>query len=184
MEKTTFVNDTIQPRWNAATDCGHFRPHRLVIFRDNDHRMGSVHPTTLSDLSPLNVKGSHLSHEDSAIVQQSGGRSTKAGSTNTGNPGQCRFYHLISRIWWVRLIWQHRRFWLTEKSHKPCSLLCQIRPCTFTLTLYIYQSVLFCAVMWWKVFKSSSDSLAEHVAQLRLQPNMEISCSRCSSIVF
>ncbi|KAK1904054.1 Pyrroline-5-carboxylate reductase 3 [Dissostichus eleginoides] len=36
--------------------------------------MGSVRPPTLSDLSPLKVRGSCLSHEDKTIVQQSGGR--------------------------------------------------------------------------------------------------------------
>ncbi|CAB1419645.1 unnamed protein product [Pleuronectes platessa] len=38
-------------------------------------RMGSVQPTTLSDLSPLKVRGSRLSHKDVTIVQHSGGRS-------------------------------------------------------------------------------------------------------------
>lgn len=46
-----------------------------VTFRDNGPSMGSVRPPTLSDLSPLKVKGSHLSQEVKTIVWRSGGGS-------------------------------------------------------------------------------------------------------------
>lgn len=61
----------------AAESCFLRPSSKLVTFRDNGHSMGSVHPPTLSDLSPLKVTGSYLSHEGKTIVQESGGEVCK-----------------------------------------------------------------------------------------------------------
>lgn len=107
------LNEPVVPGWGDARVSGG-AIHVILLSWWHLKTKGSVRPPTLSDLSPLKVKGFGLSHEDEIIVKHSGGRSTNhAVSYIPPNNGQSTFLQGLNVKKWV---WQLNWFWMTEMS--------------------------------------------------------------------
>lgn len=144
------INESVVPGWGNTRVSGR-AIHVILLSWWHLKTKGSVRPPTLSDLSPLKVKGFGLSHEDEVIVKQSVGRSTNhAVSYIPPNNGQSTLLQGLNVKKWV---WQLNWFWLTEMSvgQQANSRWCQIHPCSLTLTLKTvihHESVMFCTLQY------------------------------------